>query len=51
MIEELEAPRCIAVKSSIPQGMFVCFNKEVGWCVGIAVILVVGRERWDEAGG
>jgi hypothetical protein len=37
--------RCIAVKSSVPQGMFVCFDKEVGWCVGIAVILVVGRER------
>jgi len=33
------------------QGMFVCFDKEVGWCVGIAVILVVGRERCDEAGG
>jgi hypothetical protein len=32
--------RCIAVKSSVPQGMFVCFDKEVGWCVGIAVILV-----------
>jgi len=31
--------------------MFVCFDKEVGWCVGIAVILVVGRgemrrSRW-----
>jgi hypothetical protein len=37
--------RCIAVKSSVLQGMFVCFNKEVGWCVGIAVILVVGREQ------
>jgi hypothetical protein len=36
--------RCIAVKSSVPQGMIVCFDKEVGWCVGIAVILVVGRE-------
>jgi hypothetical protein len=30
---------CIAVKSSVPQGMIVCFDKEVGWCVGIAVIL------------
>jgi hypothetical protein len=30
---------CIAEKSSVPQGMIVCFNKEVGWCVGIAVIL------------
>jgi hypothetical protein len=37
--------RCIAVKSSVPQGMIVCFDKEVGWCVGIAAILVVGRER------
>jgi hypothetical protein len=37
--------RCIAVKSSVPQGMIVCFDKEVGWCVGIVVILVVGRER------
>jgi hypothetical protein len=36
---------CIALKSSVPQGMFVCFDKEVGWCVGIAVILVVGREQ------
>jgi hypothetical protein len=35
----------IAVKSSVPQGMFVCFDKEVGWCVGIVVILVVGREQ------
>jgi hypothetical protein len=35
---------CIAVKSSVPQGMFVCFNKEVVWRVGIAVILRgVGR--------
>jgi hypothetical protein len=34
---------CIAVKSSVPQGMFVCFDKEVGWCVGIAVILVLLR--------
>jgi hypothetical protein len=42
---------CIAVKSSVLQGMFVCFDKEVGWCIGIAVILVVGREWWDEAGG
>jgi hypothetical protein len=40
-----KVPRCIAVKSSVPQGMFVCFDKEVGWCVGIAVILVVERER------
>jgi hypothetical protein len=30
--------------SSVAQGMFVCFDKEVGWCVGIAMILVVGRE-------
>jgi hypothetical protein len=37
--------RCIAVKSSGLQGIFVCFDKKVGWCVGIAVILVVGRER------
>jgi hypothetical protein len=36
--------RCIAVKSSVPQGRIVCFDMEVGWCVGIAVILVVGRE-------
>jgi hypothetical protein len=35
---------CIAVKSSVPQGMIVCFDKEVVWCVGIAVILRgVGR--------
>jgi hypothetical protein len=45
--------RCIAVKSSVPQGMFVCFDKEVGWCVGIAVILVcregvIRRSRWIE---
>jgi hypothetical protein len=45
--------RCIAVKSSVPQGMFVCFDKEVGWCVGIAVILVcregvTRRSRWIE---
>jgi hypothetical protein len=46
MVEELEALRCIAVKSSVLQGMIVCFNKEVGWCVKIAVILrVVGREQ------
>jgi hypothetical protein len=47
------SPRCIAVKSSVPQGMFVCFDKEVGWCVGIAVILVcregaTRRSRWIE---
>jgi hypothetical protein len=45
--------RCIAVKSSVPQGMIVCFDKEVGWCVGIAVILVcregpMRRSRWME---
>jgi hypothetical protein len=45
--------RCIAVKSSVPQGMIVCFNKEVGWCVEIAVILVcregpMRRSRWME---
>jgi hypothetical protein len=43
--EVLARSWCIAVKSSVPQGMFVCFDKEVGWCVGIAMILVVGRER------
>jgi hypothetical protein len=41
----LFAQRCIAGKSSVPQGMFVCFDKEVGWCVGIAVILVLERGR------
>jgi hypothetical protein len=40
----ISSTRCIAVKSSVLQGMIVCFDKEVGWCVGIAVILVVGRE-------
>jgi hypothetical protein len=43
--EDQSQSRCIAVKSSVPQGMFVCFDKEVGWCVGIVLILVVGRER------
>jgi hypothetical protein len=43
--------QCIAVKSSVLQGMFVCFDKEVGWCVGIAVILVcregaMRRSQW-----
>jgi hypothetical protein len=33
--------------------MFVCFDKEVGWCVGIAEILVcregvTRRSRWIE---
>jgi hypothetical protein len=33
--------------------MFVCFDKEVGWCVGIAVILVCREgamrlSRWIE---
>jgi hypothetical protein len=43
---QLAETHCIAIKSSVPQGMIVCFDKEVGWCVGIAVILrVVGRER------
>jgi hypothetical protein len=45
MSSSLASMHCIAEKSSVSQGMFVCFDKEVGWCVGIAVILVVGRER------
>jgi hypothetical protein len=43
-LNEKERTRCIAYESSVPQGMFMCLDKEVGWCVGIAVILVVERE-------
>jgi hypothetical protein len=38
---DCRASWCIAVKSSVPQGMIVCFNEEVGWCVRIAVILML----------
>jgi len=44
--------RCIAVKSSVLQGMIVCFDKEVVWCVGVAVILRgVGRVWSKKANG